>query len=328
MSARLEPETVSDGDATSAHPPHAANSADWRVWKQALRVPSFSATLAPIVVGSSYAWTQGAFNPGLVVLMLVAAIACHAGANLANDYHDHRRGVDTAENPGSSTVIQRGVLSAEAVRRGMIVAFAIAIGLGLVIVFLTGPAILYLALACLAVAVLYTGGPVPLGYVALGEVAVFLAMGLAIVVGSFLALTGSITPMVLVIALPNAFLITSLIHVNNLRDVDRDQPAGKRTVAMLLGHDRSVAAYVVLLAAAYLSVGFIVLLTPNFWPILAVAVTMPRAISLARAVRDATTVRAYSLALRGTNRLLTEFGLVMAAGLLAGAALSGQLLVP
>lgn len=316
------------GGTASAHSRHASTPADWRVWKQALRVPSFSATLAPIVVGSAYAWTQGYFNPGLVLLMLVAAIACHAGANLANDYYDHRRGVDTAENPGSSTVIQRGLLSAEAVKRGMIISFAIATALGLIIVALTGPAILFLALACLAVAVLYTGGPLPLGYVALGEVAVFLTMGVAIVAGSYLALSGTITPMVLAIALPNAFLITSLIHINNLRDVDRDRRAGKRTVAMLLGHNRSVAAYAILVAAAYLSAGLVVVLTSDFWPILAVAVTIPRAVTLARAVRDAITEPAYSIALRGTNRLLTEFGLLMAAGLLAGAALSGTLVVP
>ena len=84
----------------------------------------------------------------------------------------------------------------------------------------------------------------------------------------------------------------------------------------------------ILVAAAYVSVGLIVVLTPHFWPMLAVAVTIPRAFTLARAVRDAGTERAYSMALRGTNRLLTEFGLLMAAGLLAGAALSGTLLVP
>lgn len=319
---------MSDIPVSPTNPPGTANRADWRVWKQALRVPSFSATLAPILVGSAYAWAEGYVNPGLVALMLVAAIACHAGANLANDYYDHRRGVDTPERPGSSTVIQRGLLSPEAVKRGMILSFAIAIGLGLVIVALTGPAILHLALACLAVAVLYTGGPFPLGYVALGEVAVFLAMGLAIVAGSFLALSGSITPMVLIVALPNAFLITSLIHVNNLRDVNRDLQAGKRTVAMLLGRDRSVIVYAALVGAAYLGTVLIVLLAPRFWPILAVVFTIPRAVFLIRAVGAASTERAYSLALRGTNRLLTEFGLLMALGLIAGAALSGQLLVP
>jgi 1,4-dihydroxy-2-naphthoate octaprenyltransferase len=210
----------------------------------------------------------------------------------------------------------------------MVIAFAVAIVLGLAIVALTGPAVLFLALACMAVAILYTGGPVPLGYVALGEIAVFLAMGIAIVGGGFLALSGTITPMVLVVALPNAFLITSLIHINNLRDIDRDRQAGKRTVAMALGHDRSVIAYSVLVGAAYLSVVLIVVTSPHFWPTLAVAATVPRAIGLMRAVAAASSEREYSLALRGTNRLLTEFGLIMAGGLLAGAAFSGQLLVP
>jgi 1,4-dihydroxy-2-naphthoate octaprenyltransferase len=286
-----------------------------------LRLPSFTATVAPVLIGSSYAWVQGSADLGLVALILVAAICCQAGANLANDYFDHRHGVDTIERPGSSMVIQRGILSLEAVKRGMIVAFVTATILGLAIVARTGPAILLLALVSVAVAVLYTGGPKPLGYVALGEVAVFLTMGLVLVVGTVLALTGAVTPGAVLIALPNALLVTAILHVNNVRDIDRDVRAGKRTLAMHLGPRRSAIGYVALIAAAYLCIILIVALASPLWPLLTVAVTLPRSVRLCRSVVTVTSEADLSRVLRGTNRLLIEFAAAMALGFVAASVL-------
>lgn len=289
-----------------------------------MRLPSFTATVAPVLIGSAYAWAAGSANPGLAALILIAAICCQAGANLANDYFDNRHGVDTAERPGSSTVIQHGILSLAAVKRGMIVAFVTATLLGLLIVARTGPAILLLALTCLAVAILYTGGPKPLGYVALGELAVFLTMGLALVAGTVLVLTGTITPFTLLVAFPNALLVTAILHVNNLRDIDRDTEAGKRTLAMLLGRPRSDVAYTVLLAAAYLGLVVIIALAPRLWPLLAVAVTLPRSVRLARSLFAASSELEFSGVLRGTNRLLLEFGVAMAAGFVLAATFAAE----
>ena len=301
--------------------PNRLSGTQWRGWLQALRLPSFTATVAPVLIGSSYAWALGSADLGLVALILIAGICCQAGANLANDYFDHRRGVDTFERPGSSTVIQRGILSLEAVKRGMIIAFVTATILGLTVVARTGPAILLLALACVAVAILYTGGPKPLGYVALGEVAVFLTMGLALVTGTVLALTGAVSPGTVLVAVPNALLITAILHVNNLRDIDRDARAGKRTVAMLLGRRRSVIGYVALIAAAYLGIILIIVLAPALWPLIAVAVTLPRGIRLCRSVALATSEADLSRVLRGTNRLLIEFAATMALGFVAASIL-------
>jgi 1,4-dihydroxy-2-naphthoate octaprenyltransferase len=289
--------------------------AGWAAWKQALRLPSFSATLSPIVIGSSLALVAGTFDPALVILMLAAAIACQAGANLANDYYDHHHGVDTIDRPGSSKVIQQGLLTASEIKRGMLAAFTIATTLGLVIVASTGWAILFLALGCLAVAVFYTAGPKPLGYVALGEAAVFLTMGLALATGSFLALTGSITASAFLIALPNACLVTAILHVNNMRDIARDRDAGKRTLAMTLSRQHANRFYASLIVAAYLLTFITVAAIPYLWPILCVVVTAPRATSLIRTVADAGSEAEFGLALRGGNRLLLEFGLLMSAGL-------------
>lgn len=315
---------MTTGQPDRALPPTGLHQHPWRAWRQALRLPSFTATVAPVLIGSTYAWASGSTNLGLAALILIAAICCQAGANLANDYFDHRKGVDTVERPGSSTVIQRGILSLAAVKRGMILAFVAATLVGLIIVALTGPAILVLALACVAVAILYTGGPKPLGYVALGELAVFLTMGLALVAGTVFALTGTVTPATLLVALPNAFLVTAILHVNNLRDVDRDAHAGKRTLAMYLGRRRSNLGYAALITAAYLATVLIIALAPPLWPLIAVAVTLPRSVRLVRSVFVATSEADLSRVLRDTNRLLIEFAGAMALGFVATSLLGVQ----
>lgn len=270
--------------------------------------------MSPVLIGSSYAAVEGHVNLGLFTLIMTAAIACQAGANLANDYYDHRRGVDTIARPGSSRVIQQGLLSPLQIKRGMTAAFVLATALGLIIVAMTGWVIFVLALACLATAYFYTAGPKPLGYVALGEAAVFLAMGVALATGSYFAFSGSISAAAILIALPNACLVTATLHVNNLRDVIRDQEAGKRTLAMLLGRSRSNALYAALLSAAYLLTILTVARMPGMWPLLGLTLTVPRAITLMRAVNRAGDEPGFGRCLRGSNRLLLEFGLLMSAG--------------
>lgn len=289
----------------------------WRAWRQALRLPSFSATLSPVLIGTALAWAMGNHHPLLSLLMVCAVLACQAGANLANDFFDHQHGVDTLDRPGSSKVIQQGLLSPAEIRRGMIVSFTLATVLGCLIVAMTTWPIFLFALASLTVAVFYTAGPKPLGYVALGEVAVFLTLGLALVAGVVFALTGTVTAATMLIALPNACLVTAILHVNNMRDLDRDRGAGKRTVAMILGLWRSRRFYGGLLATAYVTVILSAFVLPHFWPILCVMITVPRAIRLFREVDSARDEAAFNRGLRGGNRLLLEVGLLMSAGLIA-----------
>ncbi|MDQ3694982.1 MAG: 1,4-dihydroxy-2-naphthoate octaprenyltransferase [Chloroflexota bacterium] len=288
-----------------------------RAWRQALRLPSFSATLSPVLIGTALAWAMGNSHPLLSLLMACAVIACQAGANLANDYFDYRHGVDTLDRPGSSKVIQQGLLNPVEIRRGMVVSFSLAIALGCLIVAMTNWSISILALACLVVAILYTAGPHPLGYVALGEVAVFLTLGLGLVAGVVFALTGTVSAATMLIALPNACLVTAILHVNNMRDIDRDRGAGKRTVAMILGPWRSRRFYGGLLATSYLMLILSAVVLPHFWPILCVMITLPRAIRLFREVDSARDEAAFNRGLRGGNRLLLEVGVLMSAGLIA-----------
>src|SRR3954471_14877598 len=155
-----------------------------KIWMQAVRIFSFTASVIPIAAGAALALVDESFDLLLLLVMLLAGIATHAGCNMANDYYDHKKGVDTPESIGPSRVIQQGLLSPAEVKRGMIIAFTIATLLGLIVVIAAGWPIFVVAILSLAAAFFYTAGPKPLGYIALGEVTVYLFMGLVMVMGS------------------------------------------------------------------------------------------------------------------------------------------------
>jgi 1,4-dihydroxy-2-naphthoate octaprenyltransferase len=292
-----------------------------RVWLQAIRVFSFTASVIPILVGSALAFADHAFRPGLTALILLASITCHAGANLANDYYDHRKGIDTDESLGPSQVIQDNLLSPREVRRGMIVAFALATLLGLIIVSTSGWPVFALAVACLAAAYFYTGGPAPLGYMALGEVTVFLSMGIGIIVGAYYVLTASVTVASFLAASAIAFLVALILHANNIRDIALDRAAGKRTLATILGRSAANIEYALLVAASYVSIVALVVFNPSLWPASLVLLTLPLAMRLTQVVFVATDPSALNSLLRRTAGLHLRFGLLLAIGLACSAVL-------
>jgi 1,4-dihydroxy-2-naphthoate polyprenyltransferase len=290
-----------------------------RIWIQAVRVFSFTASIIPIAVGSALALYDHTFDWFLFLLMLFASVACHAGANLANDYYDHIKGIDTEESLGPSKVIQRGLLSPVEVKRGMIVAFAIATVLGLFIVALSSWIILVLALASLGAAVLYTGGPKPLGYIALGELTVFIFMGPVMIGGAYYVMADKVTLEVILASIPIGLLVAVILHANNLRDISLDQKAGKVTLATLLGRRGSGIEYVLLVAGAFVATLALIVAEPGLWPVLIVAITLPAAVALCQVALSSTDVLQLNVLLRRTAGLHMRFGASMTVGLVIGA---------
>lgn len=287
----------------------------FRIWIQAIRYFSFTASITPIAAGSALALYDHTFDWLLLVLMLLASVACHAGANLANDYYDHIKGIDTAESLGPSKVIQQGLLTPAEVKRGMIVAFAIATAFGLIIVAASSWVILVLALASLAVAVLYTGGPKPLGYVALGELTVFLFMGPVMVGGAYAVMANRLTLQAVLVAIPIGLLVAVILHANNIRDIPLDRAAGKVTLATRFGRRAANDEYVALVAGAYLTTLVLIATDLGLWPVLLTGITVPVAVELCRVVFTATDVRELNLLLRKTAGLHFRFGACMTVGL-------------
>jgi 1,4-dihydroxy-2-naphthoate polyprenyltransferase len=306
---------MSHSGALPGSPASTGQPSRLRIWFQAVRFFSFTASIVPIVVGSALALVDRTFDVVLFLAMLVASVATHAGANMANDYFDHKKGVDTDESLGPSKVIQLGYLTPSEVLRGTIVAFALATVLGLFIVYQTGVEILVLALFSLAAAVLYTGGPKPFGYIALGEVLVFIFMGPVMVTGAYYVHAGEVTPVSALLALPIGCLVAAILHVNNIRDIDFDRNAGKRTLANVLGRRNANLEYAGLVLGAYVFIAVIIGVDMSLWTLALTVASLPAAIRLVQVVFGDSGTHELNQALRKTAGLHLQFGVLVTLGL-------------
>ena len=258
---------------------------------RAVRVFSFTASITPVLIGSAFAVVDRTFSPVLFPMILIACVLVHAGCNLANDYFDHRKGVDDETTVGRGGVIQDGWLTAEQVRNGMIASFALATVIGLLILALSSWWLLLLTVPSLLAAIFYTGGSRPLGYISLGELTVWIFMGMGIVCGTYVAMTEDLTWEVVIGSLGLSALVSAILHVNNIRDFDTDRAAGKRTLAHVLGRSGAVREFTTLIVAAFVFTGLLVLIWPANWPTIAVLAVAPSALAVSRLVRSHTDVQ-------------------------------------
>lgn len=295
----------------------AALPRSFAVWWRALRPHSFTASVTPVFVGAAAASYEGALDAVPFLVTLLASVAIHAGTNLANDYYDHVRGVDTPASPGPSGVIQRGLLPARHVLVASIVAFAVGASLGLYLVAIRGWIVLFLGVLGVLAGFAYTGGPLPLGYLGLGDLAVFAFMGMAIVLGTYFVLTGTISATAIWAGLPIAALVTAILVVNNLRDINEDRAAGKRTLATFLGERATRIEFSLMLVAAYLAVVAAMIAGALPYQAAVVLITIPRASRVWQVVRSETDrYQLTALGLRGAAQLHFNFGLLLAAAFL------------
>ena len=215
--------------------------------------------IAPVYLGSSVAFTLDRFDPVLALLALVVSLFLQIGVNYANDYSDGIRGTDD-DRVGPQRITAAGLARPDAVKRAAFITFGIAMAAGLVIVVITSQWWL-LGIGALAVlaAWFYTGGKSPYGYAGLGEVAVFVFFGLVATVGTNFIQTLLIDPLAVLVGIAFGFYATAVLLVNNIRDIDTDTKAGKKTLAVRLGRKASKTLFMLLI---WLPVGlnFLILL--------------------------------------------------------------------
>ena len=286
----------------------------FKAWLIAFRLPTLSAAIVPVLVGSAAAADSGHFLLLPFLAALTAALLIQIGTNLANDYFDFRKGADNADRRGPLRVSQSGIIAPDTVRRAGMLAFGLSALLGVYLVAVGGWPILAIGILSIAAGVLYTGGPWPLGYNGLGDLLAFTFFGLIAVVGTFYLHTGQFAPSALVVAVPVALLVTAILVVNNLRDIESDRAAGKRTLAVLIGREATQIQYLLFVTAAYLLVGARWLSGDDsgwFWlPWL----TLPLAVSTSRAIISEKG-RSLNRVLRGAAMLHLGFGVLFAASL-------------
>ncbi len=283
----------------------------------AARLRTLPASVAPVLVGTSLAANEGTFRAGAFVAALLGAMLIQVGTNLSNDYSDARRGADTEDRLGPVRVTAGGLLPPQRVLIATYVTFALAIACGLYLVSVAGWELLAVGAASILAGVLYTGGPRPYGYEGLGEVFVFLFFGIVAVTGSYFVQREALPWEAFVLAVPVGLLAAAILVVNNVRDLETDRRAGKRTLAVRLGRERARWLYVVMLAAAFV-------IAPMPWLagslsawLLLPWILAPVAARLALVVRTRTDGPTLNSALARTGVLQLAFCVLLAAGVLA-----------
>jgi 1,4-dihydroxy-2-naphthoate octaprenyltransferase len=300
-----------------------------QAWLMAARPQTLPAGAAPVVLGAALAVYADVFAPLPALAALVGALLIQVGTNFANDYYDAVNGTDTDEREGFTRVTAGGLIEPRKVKYAMAATYALAVVVGVYLVYVGGLPIVVVGLSGIAAGVLYTGGPYPYGYYGLGDLFVFLYFGLVAVTGTYYvqAVTettaafpmglppGTVTASTVVGGVGVAGLSTAILVVNNIRDMETDRATGKRTLAVMLGYRWSRVEFVGLVALSYaapvvlwLGYGF------SAW-VLAPLLTFPLAIDVSRTVCTRTDGAALNPALERVGQLLALYSLLFAAGL-------------
>jgi 1,4-dihydroxy-2-naphthoate octaprenyltransferase len=285
-----------------------------RLWLLAARPRTLPAAIAPVLVGTALAGSEGTFRPLPFVAALLGSVFIQIGTNLSNDYSDARRGADTDDRLGPVRVTAGGLMPPRRVLVGTYVAFGVAVGAGLYLAAVAGWELLVVGAASILAGVLYTGGPRPYGYEGLGELFVFVFFGIVAVAGSYFVQAEELRWEAVALGVPVGLLASGILVVNNVRDIDTDRRAGKRTLAVRLGRERARALFTAMLVVAYLvPIGLVPALSA--WLLLPLA-SLPLAPALLRTVRTRTDGPALNGALAGTGRLLAVYSALLAVGVL------------
>jgi 1,4-dihydroxy-2-naphthoate octaprenyltransferase len=231
----------------------------WSMFVNATRLPFLTATAVPVLLGTAIAWKDGFLNPWLFLLTLIGVASFHIGANVTNDYFDHKSGLDEANltpTPfsGGSRMIQRGLLSARSTLKLALGAYLVGTALGLVLVWLRGGELLLFGAAGFLLGFLYTAPPIRLAYRGLGELAVGMGFGPVIVLGAYWVQAQRWSGEAVLASLPISFLIVAVLYINEFPDRAWDTRAGKRTLNSRLPVNVAVMGYAFLLGGAYLMI--------------------------------------------------------------------------
>ena len=287
-----------------------------QIWLIAARPRTLPAAVAPVLVGTALAWTKGEINWFAFVAAAFGALFIQVGTNLSNDYSDARRGADTEERLGPVRVTAGGLVPPKQVLIATYASFAMAVLCGVYLIIIAGPVLLLIGAASILAGVLYTGGPRPYGYEGFGELFVFTFFGIVAVTGSYYVQRQALEWEAFALAVPVGLLASAILVVNNVRDLETDRRAGKRTLAVRLGRANTRRLFGAMVVLAYPTA-----LLPTFfgsfnaWPVL-IVLTVPIAVALVRTVASHTDGPTLNSALARAGMLELAFCVLLTAGLL------------
>jgi 1,4-dihydroxy-2-naphthoate octaprenyltransferase len=285
-----------------------------RVWLMAARPKTLPASLSGVVAGLGAAAAVGAaLRLDAALLCFAVALLLQVAANLANDLSDFRHGADRPDRAGPTRVAAAGLLTPRQLERAIAAVLGMAGLAGVGLTVIGGPVILLVGASAVLAALAYTGGPWPYGYHALGEPFVFVYFGLVAVVGTAYLQAGDVWALFVVTAVPVGSLVTAILVVNNLRDIEPDRSAGKRTVAVLVGPAVTRVELTVLIVLPY--VVAVALALGRGWPLLLPLVTIPMVPRLLGSAWTEGEPARLNAVLAGTATLSVAFAVTLALGL-------------
>lgn len=287
------------------------------IWLAATRPRTLPAAVAPVIVGSAFAWRDGKFDAGAAGLCLAFALLVQIGTNFANDYYDFIKGADTAARVGPRRAVASGLIAPATMKRAMWLVFAVAFLSGLSLIAWGGPWLIVVGVTSILCGIAYTGGPYPLGYNGLGDLFVFLFFGLVAVGATYFVQAGRPTMEVTLAATAIGLLAANILVVNNYRDVETDAPAGKRTLVVRFGRGFARWQYGLSLAVAF-AVPVLLLVRGYRVGCLLPLLLLPMAWSHTRRLRDSKTPSVLIALLGDTGKLLALYAVLFAAGLALG----------
>ena len=291
------------------------NTTKFNSWILAARPKTLLAAFVPVLVGSALAISINNFYPAYSIAALFCAVLIQIGTNFTNDLYDHLKGADSKKRKGPQRALASGLISVKEMKRGITFTFGLSFLVGLYLVYSAGWIILVIGIISIAAGFVYTAGPFPLAYNGLGDVFVFIFFGVVGTMGTYYLHTTEFTFLSFLISLSVGAVTTNILVVNNFRDIDEDQAAGKNTLAVFIGRSFTRLEFILLLVLCYLVL--IILFTEynfSYWIFLPL-ITLPFAALLIKMLFKLSGTE-LNKTLELSAKFSGLFGLLFAAGLI------------
>ncbi len=286
-----------------------------QIWLQAARPRTLPAAISPVLLGTAFAIADEAFHALACLCALTSAVLIQIGTNLANDYQDFARGADTDARKGPMRVTQAGLVSVEAIRRAAVVAFGLAFCVGIYLIVRGGWPVLVVGLLSIASGVAYTAGRYALAYTGFADLFVLVFFGPVAVGGTYFVQALALPTPVAIAGLGPGFLATAILLANNVRDIEEDRVANKRTLVVRFGRGLGVAMYTAcILGAALMPLIAVLQASGHRWALLSTAFVLAIGLPLASTLSRTNDASILNPLLGNTAKLLLLYSVVFGVG--------------
>ena len=283
-----------------------------------MRPHTLTAAVMPVLIGTSIAYSDGAFSLPLFAAMMAASLLIQAAVNMFNEYFDYKRGLDSVESVGIGGVIVRDELHEKTVLRTAVIFFLFAVILGAYICIRTSWWIAAVGSASMAVGYFYSAGKYPLAYTALGEAAAGIFMGPVIVLIAYFIQQDTITLPAVLLSVPISILVGAILLANNIRDAEGDARKGRKTLAILWGREKAIIFLNRMFMTSYIwTVALVLFKVASPWTLL-VFLGIPKATRSVNLFRAGSTPSEMMPAMKATSQLHSQFGILFSIGILLG----------